>query len=113
MLVLEVCYEIIVAVLMGLEQCLDFLKKDNLQNIIIEIDSEMIINLVQRIYCGTELENVSSHWRLIQVFQRIQFNLVDLRTVRFTHVRWMANKVVDILANQEVAYTKSRVKIIW
>jgi len=46
------------AELMALEKCLEFLKQDNLQNVIIEADSELIINLVKRISCGTELENV-------------------------------------------------------
>ena len=57
--------------LMALEQCLDFLEQDNCQNVIIEADSELIINLVKRISCGTGPEKVSKHWRLIQVFQRI------------------------------------------
>lgn len=101
------------AKLMALEQCLDFLKQDNLQNIIIEADSELIINSVKRICCGTEPKKVSSHWRLIQVFQRIQFHLLDLHTVSFTHVRRTANKVVNILANQGVVCTKNMVKLIW
>lgn len=74
------------AELMALEQCLDFLKQDNLQNIIIESDSKLIINLIKRICCGIKPEKVSSHWRLIQVFQRIQIHLLDLHTVSFTHV---------------------------
>lgn len=47
--------------LMALEQCLDFLKQDNLRNIIIEADSELIINSAKRICCGTESEKVSRH----------------------------------------------------
>jgi len=51
--------------LMTLEQCLEFLKQDNLQNIIIEADSKLFINSVKRIYSGIEPEKVSKHWRLI------------------------------------------------
>lgn len=64
--------------LMALEQCLEILKQDNLQNIIIEADSELIINSIKRICYGTEPEKVSRHWRLLQVFQRIQFHLLCL-----------------------------------
>lgn len=100
------------AELMALEQCLDFLKQDNLQNIIIEVDSELIISSFKRICCGTEPEKVSSHWRLIQVFQRIQFHLLDLCTMSSTHVQRIANKLADILANQGVVCTKNKVKLI-
>jgi len=99
--------------LMALEQCLEFLKQDNLQNIIIEADFELIINSIKRISCGTELEKVSKHWRLLQVFQWIQLHLLCLRTVSFTHVRRMTNKLADILANQGVLCTKSRIKLSW
>eukprot|EP00253_Pinus_taeda_P010632 PITA_10632 len=87
------------AELMALEQCLDFLEQDNRQNVIIEANSELIINSVKRISCGTEPKKVSKHWRLIQVFQRIQLHLLCLRTVSFNHVRRTANKLADILAN--------------
>jgi len=40
------------AELMALEQCLEILKNDNLQNIIIEANSELIINSVKRTCCG-------------------------------------------------------------
>lgn len=101
------------AEVMVLEQCLDFLKQENLHNIIIEANSEPIINSVKRICCGIEPEKVLSHWRLIQVFQRIQFHLLDLQTMSFTHVWRTANKLADVLANQGVACTKNRVKILW
>lgn len=45
--------------LMALEQCLEFLKQDNLHNIIVEADLELIINSVKRISYGTEPERVS------------------------------------------------------
>ena len=38
--------------LMALEQYLEILKNNNLQNIIFEANSELIINSVKRIYCG-------------------------------------------------------------
>ena len=44
---------------MALEQCLDFLKKDNLQNVIVKADPELIINSIKRISGGTESEKVS------------------------------------------------------
>ena len=101
------------AELMALEHCLEFLKQNNLQNIIVEAGSELIINSVKRISYGTEPEKVSKHWRLLQVFQRIQLHLRGLSTVGFTHVLRTTNKLVDILANQGVLCTKSRVALSW
>jgi len=45
--------------LMALEQCLEFLKQDNLHNVIVEADSKLIINSVERICWGTEPKKVS------------------------------------------------------
>ena len=41
--------------IMAMDQCLDFLKQDNYRNVIIEADSELLINLVKRISCGMVL----------------------------------------------------------
>eukprot|EP00253_Pinus_taeda_P021775 PITA_21775 len=54
--------------LMDMEQCLDFLSQENRQNVIVEVDSELIINSVKKISGGTKPEKVSKNWRLIQGF---------------------------------------------
>lgn len=41
----------------------------------LEVDSEIIINVVKGISKGSRLESVSNHWKLIQVYQRIQIHL--------------------------------------
>jgi len=53
------------AELMVMEQCLDLLKHENRQNVIVEADSELIINSVKMISWGTKPEKVSKNWRLI------------------------------------------------
>lgn len=87
--------------------------QDNRKNVIIESNSELIINSVKRISWGMEPEKVSKHWRLIQVFQRIQLHLRGLLTVSFNHVRRKANKLADLLANQGVNYTTNKVAMGW
>jgi len=42
--------------LMAMEQCLDFLIRDNRHNVIVEVDCELITNSVKRISSGTEPE---------------------------------------------------------
>jgi len=47
--------------LMALEQCLEFLTQNHCSNVILEADSEITINFVKRINCGTWSEKVSNH----------------------------------------------------
>lgn len=73
--------------------------QSNCLNVMIEADSELIINLVQKIHNGTSPDKVFKHWNLIWVFQRIQSHLQGLCTISFHHVRRKENTLVDLLAN--------------
>ena len=101
------------AELMALEQCLEFLIQSNCQNVIIEADSELVINAAKRISNGTRPEKVTKHWRLTRVLQRIQAHIQELRTLRFIHVRIKANKLADILANQGVSSKENAILSKW
>jgi len=90
------------AELMAMESCLEILLKYNIQNVIIEADSKLVINSVKRINVGTAPEKILEHWWLLQVYQRIQVHLRMLRTLRLVHVHREANKVADWLSNEEV-----------
>jgi len=57
---------------------------------------------VKRINVGATPEKILEHWRLLQVYQRIQAHLRMLRTLRLVHVRREANKVADWLAHEGV-----------
>jgi len=63
------------AELMAMEQGLEILIINCNSNVIIEADSQITISSVKRISCGSKPEKVSKHWRLIQVYQRIQAHL--------------------------------------
>ena len=56
------------AKVMAMEQCLEFMIQDNRHNVIIEADSELIINSTKRISWGTTPEKVSKNWSLIHIF---------------------------------------------
>lgn len=76
---------------MAWEQRLDLLRKDNCCNMIVEANLELVINLMKRINSTIALENVSKHWKLIGVFQRIQEQLQNLHIFSFQHVCRKAN----------------------
>eukprot|EP00253_Pinus_taeda_P017013 PITA_17013 len=101
------------AELMALEQCLELLKLSHSSNVIVEADSEISINAVKRINCGIAPEKVSQHWRLIQVYKRIQNHLLSLRTISFNHVQRKSNKLTDTLANQGVINSECRIELKW
>ena len=87
--------------------------QSNCQNVIIEADSELVINAAKRISNGTGPEKVTKHWRLTRVLQRIQVHLQELHTLIFIHVRRKANKLADILANQGVSNKDSVILRRW
>ena len=82
---------------------MEFLIQSNCQNVIIKVDSELVINAAKRISNGIGPEKVTKNWRLTRILQIIQVHLQELRTLRFIHGRRKANKLVDILANQGVS----------
>lgn len=103
----------VMAKLMASKQCLDLLKLNHSSSVLIEVNSEISINVLKKISYGTVPEGVSKQWRLIQVYQRIHKHLQCLWTVSFNHVRRRANKVADLLANQGVINSECRIKMKW
>jgi len=99
------------AELMAMEHCLEILRVSNLHNTLFEGDSKLIINSIKRNGNGSAPEKVSRHWRLQQVYQRIQSHLQTMRTLSFIHVHRIANRLVDIMANEGVLHSKSKIRI--
>lgn len=90
------------AKLLALEQCLEIMVEANLQNVIIEADSELTIKAAKRIHNGTSSDKVSKHWKLMHIFHRIHSHLQTLKMIRFVHVRLKANMLSNQLANEGV-----------
>lgn len=74
----------------------------NLQNVIIEAHSELIIKAVKKMCNGMTPEKVSKHWRLPQVFHRIHTHLQTLRNVNFVHSKRKENGLADRFGNEGV-----------
>lgn len=87
---------------MAMETCLEILLRYNIQNVTIEVDSELVINSAKRINVGATPEKISEHWKLLQIYQRIQVHLRMFRTLALVHVHREANKMTDWLANEGV-----------
>lgn len=72
----------------------------NLFPLVIEGDSQILIEAVSWIQSDTSARKITSSWRLLSRLEQIEDWFRSPRSVTFQHVRQSANKVVDRLANQ-------------
>lgn len=67
--------------------------------LIIEGDSQIIINMVSKILQGTPSSKVSNSWRMVKRLELIEGWLSSHRAITLKHIRWEGNKVANLLAN--------------
>jgi len=83
----------------GLWQGLLVARSLNLQPLIAEGDSQIIINMEMRIQNGSQTRKVADSWRLEARLNNIAHELHNHRALSFHHSRREGNKVADLLAN--------------
>jgi ribonuclease HI len=74
----------------------------NLTCLVIEGDSKVIIELASKILNGKNLERITPSWRLLGPLHNFQSLLKPSLTIITSHVRHVANRVADRLANAGV-----------
>lgn len=87
------------AELEGLWQGLILAQNKGFFLLIIEGDSQIIINMVSKIMQGTPSSKVSNSWRMAKRLELIDFWLSHHRVITLKHICQEGNKVADILAN--------------
>eukprot|EP00253_Pinus_taeda_P017843 PITA_17843 len=87
------------AELEGLWQGLLVARSQNLQPLIVEGDSQIIIRMATRIQNGSQTRKVADSWRLEARLHSIAQELHNHRALTFHHIRREGNKVADLLAN--------------
>ena len=87
---------------MGLTRGLQLAIENNFTKLIVEGDSQIIINLLRRILKGANPERISPSWRLLHGMQIISDSLRPNVTLIPAHVRRKANLVADDLANMGI-----------
>lgn len=88
-----------VAELEGLWRGLNIAQKEGLTPLIVEGDSQIIINMATKIQQGTEAQKVSRSWRMVTRLELLQLWLRDNKAITFNHIRREGNKLADFLAN--------------
>eukprot|EP00253_Pinus_taeda_P034383 PITA_34383 len=88
-----------VAELEGLWQGLNIAQKDNFFPLIVEGDSQILINMAIKIQQGTEAQKISTSWRMVARLELLQSWIRDNKAATFNHIRREGNKLADFLAN--------------
>jgi ribonuclease HI len=88
-----------VAELWGLTKGLQMAIKNNFSKLIVEGDSQIIINLLRKILNGASPDRISPSWRLLHGLQSITDSLRPNLAIIPAHVRRSVNQVADELAN--------------
>ena len=85
----------------GLWQGLTLAQDKSFFPLIIEGDSQIIINMVTKLMQGSPIHRVSRSWRMAQRLELIDKWLSQHQEISFKHTKWEGNKLVDFLANME------------
>jgi len=93
--------------LWGLIRGLQLASEHGFNNLVVEGDSQIIINMLWRILNGANLEKIMPSWRLSHGLQMLTNLMKPTQTIFPTHVRRQENQVVDELANLGTTWTGS------
>lgn len=87
------------AELEGLWRGLNLAQKQGLLPLIVEGDSQIIINMASKLQQGSPVHKVSSSWRMATRLERLQQWIGHNQAISFKHIRREGNKLADFLAN--------------
>eukprot|EP00253_Pinus_taeda_P028233 PITA_28233 len=76
----------------------------NLQPIIVEGDSQILINLATRLQKGSNTRKIVPSWRLEARLNALAKQLSNFSAISFSHTKREGNKVADLLANIGTEY---------
>lgn len=85
----------------------------NIQPVILEGDSQIIINLAKKLQQGYQVNKITKNWRLEFCVERLADIIGRFRHCAFSHVRRRANRVADKLANQGVTVDENFTSTKW
>jgi ribonuclease HI len=93
------------AELWGLIRGLHLANELGVHNVVVEGDSQIILNILQRILKGANPDKVTPSWRLSHGIQLLSSLIRPTQAIIPSHVRRQANQVADELANIGTTWT--------
>ena len=100
------------AELWGMIRVLHLASEHGFHNLVVEGDSQIIINMLQRILNGANLDKVMPSWRLSHGLQLLTSLMIPTQANIPSHVLRQENQVVDELANIGTTWTGSNLLCI-
>ena len=92
---------------------LDMIQTNGWQPTILEGDSQIIIQMAQKILNGKHVHKVANNWRLIHSLHLLRNKLYNQPNFKIHHVRRKANSLADLLANYEVKKGEEIETMLW
>ena len=74
-------------------------KRHNLQLLIVEGDSQILINMATRIQNGSHARKIANSWRLEARLSCMAEEICKYNAISFHHTKREGNKIADLLAN--------------
>ena len=91
----------------------DMIRTNGWQPIIVEGDSQIIIQMAHKILNGKHIHKVADNWRLIHSLDILWNKLYNHSDVQLLHVRRKANTLADLLANYGVEKGQEIEATLW
>ena len=81
---------------------LDMIQTHGWRPTILEGDSQVILQMAEKLLKGKQVHKVADNWRLIHNLDLLQTKLLNLSDVKIHHVKRKTNSLADLLANHGV-----------
>lgn len=82
-------------------------------SVIIEGDSEVILQMATKLLHGKEVHKVADNWRLAHNLEQLRALLITHSEVRIHHVKRKTNQLVDTIANYGVESGHELTQVLW
>ena len=96
-----------VAEVEGLLQGIQMAKEYNWTPLIVEVDSQMVIQMETKIHQGNSSAKVANSWQLEGILERLEKNLDPRMAVTFNHAKRNNNKVRYMMDNLRIETQRS------
>jgi len=85
----------------------------NFSKLIVEGDSQIILHMLTKVQHGSEIDKISSNWRLESMLHQLKSLLSSKKVILPHHIMRTGNKLADYLVNQGVKSRMSPHSYSW
>ena len=82
-------------------------------SVILEGDSQVILQMVEKLLNDKQVHKVADNWRMIHNLELLKAKLLNHLEVQIHHIKRKANSLVDLLANHGVEAGHEIIHALW